>query len=89
MDSLKYTDDPNYYAVYFRKTVKQLERTLWPEAKQMYLPFLVHHDGPRKGRFKGKAKIQEQAHRIIFPSGATIEFTYADTDKSIELNFQG
>lgn len=89
MDSLKYIDDPNYYAVYFRRTTGQLERSLWPEAKEMFLPFLVYPSGPRRGKWIGKARIQEQKHRIVFPSGATIDFSYMENDKDAQLNWQG
>jgi phage terminase large subunit-like protein len=89
MDVLKYVDDPYYYAVFFRKTVKQIERTLWPEAKDMYDPFLKEQSGPRKGKFKGKAQIREKDKVIIFPSGAKVEFAYLDTDRDAKENFQG
>jgi predicted phage terminase large subunit-like protein len=85
MDALKYVDDPAFYAVFFRRTTKQLERSLWPEAKAMYMPFLID----KNGKFKGKARIQEQAYRITFPTGAILEFTYMERDKDAELNFQG
>ena len=85
MDALKYANDPDFYAVFFRKTTKQLERALWPSAKSMYMPFLVD----KNGKFRGEARIQEQDHRITFPSGARLEFTYMDKDKDAELNFQG
>ena len=89
MDCLKYIDCPYFYGVYFRKTVKQLERTLWPEAKDMFYPFLIEHTGPRKGRFKGKAQIREKDKKIIFPTGATIEFSYLDNDQDCKENWQG
>lgn len=89
MDPLKYIDDPYYYGVFFRKTVKQLERSLWPEAKDMYYPFLIETKGPRKGKFKGKAQIREKDKVIIFPSGAKLEFSYLDTDKDAKENWQG
>ena len=85
MDALKYKDDPDFYAVFFRKTTKQLDRALWPAAKSMYMPFLVD----RSGKFRRKARVQEQDHRITFPSGAILEFTYMDKVKDAELNFQG
>lgn len=89
MDSLKYIDCPHFYGVYFRKTVKQLERTLWPEAKDMYYPFLIETSGPRKGKFKGKAQIREKDKVIIFPTGAKLEFSYLDSDKDCKENWQG
>lgn len=89
MDCLKYIDCPHFYGVYFRKTVKQLERTLWPEAKDMFYDFLIEHSGPRKGKFKGKAQIREKDKKIIFPSGATIEFSYLDNDNDTKENWQG
>ena len=88
-DVLKYIDDPKYYGVFFRKTMKQLERTLWKEAKSMYSPFLYEQTGDRKGKFKGKANIKERDKVIIFPSGATVEFSYLDRDADAETNWQG
>ena len=84
-DVLKYIDDPNYYGVFFRNTMKQIERTLWPEAKDMYEPFLKD----KYGKFKGKADIKEQAKTIIFPSGAKVEFSFLDQEKEIKKNWQG
>ena len=85
MDALKYVDCPHFYAVFFRRTTQQLERALWPEAKAMYIPFITDENG----KFIGKAKIQEKSHKITFPSGAILEFTYMDLDQSAQLNFQG
>lgn len=89
MDCLKYIDCPHFYGVYFRKTVKQLERTLWPEAKDMFYPFLIEHSGPRKGKFKGKSAIREKDKVIVFPTGARIEFSYLDRDSDCKENWQG
>lgn len=82
-------DDPNFYAVYFRKTTKQLERTLWPAAKKLFYPFLIEHSGPNKGKFKGMANVQEGKHLITFPSGARAEFAYMEHDKDADFNWQG
>ncbi len=87
---LKYAlEDPNFYGVLFRRTLKQIERTLWKEAKEMYKPFLYNPDGS----LKAGARIQEQKYKITFPykgrAGAVIEFSYAENEKDIELNWQG
>ena len=87
--ALQFTDCPNFYAVFFRKTVKQLERTLWKEAKKIYGPFLRYQSGPKKGKFIGAANIKEKDKLIIFPSGAIIEFSYLDSDQTTEENWQG
>ncbi len=84
-DALKYIDDPNFYAVFFRKSVKQMRRSLWREAKKLYLPLLINEEG----KFIGKGRIQEQSMVITFPTGATIEFSYLDRDSDAEVNFQG
>ncbi|AUR92115.1 terminase-like family protein [Vibrio phage 1.170.O._10N.261.52.C3] len=84
-DALKYIDCPDFYAVFFRKTVKQLRRTLWKEAKKMYMPLLINNDG----KFIGKANIKEQDMIIRFPTGATLEFSYLDRDSDAEMNWQG
>ena len=84
-DALKYIDCPDFYAVFFRKTVKQLRRTLWKEAKKMYMPLLIN----KNGKFIGKAVIKEQDMIIRFPTGATLEFSYLDRDSTAEMNWQG
>lgn len=84
-DALKYIDCPYFYAVFFRKTIKQLKRTLWKEAKKMYMPLLID----KKGKFIGKANIKEQDMIIVFPSGALFEFSYLDRDSDCEQNWQG
>lgn len=88
MDSLKYIDCPNYNAIYFRKTTNQLETTLWPEAINMYLPFLTHQSGPLKGKWKGLSKIKQNRHTITFPSGAMTRFSYMELE-SDKLQHQG
>lgn len=89
MYSLRFIDDPNYYAVYFRKTTRQLESSLWPEAVSLFLPFITYQEGPNKGKYIGQAKIRERDHLIIFPSGARVQFSYLDTDKRAQENWQG
>lgn len=92
MDCLKYIDCPHFYAVYFRKTMKQLERTLWPEAKDLFLPFLIDPTVKNKNgsvKYIGKAQIKEQAKTIVFPSGAKVEFSYLDRDQDAQENWQG
>ncbi len=84
-DALKYIDCPDFYAVFFRKTVKQLRRTLWKEAKKMYMPLLIDSNG----KFIGKARVKEQDMIIRFPTGATFEFSYLDRDSDCEQNWQG
>lgn len=84
-DALKYIDCPDFYAVFFRKTVKQLRRTLWKEAKKMYMPLLMD----KNGKFIGKATVKEQDMIIRFPTGATLEFSYLDRDSDAEMNWQG
>ncbi|ADX89308.1 terminase large subunit [Vibrio phage JSF4] len=88
-DVLKYVDCPNYCAVFFRNTLRQVERTLWPEAKEMYDPFIRYQSGENKGKFIGKAQIKEQAKVIIFPSGAKVEFSFLDNEAEIKKNWQG
>ncbi len=84
-DALKYIDCPDFYGVFFRKTVKQLRRSLWKEAKKMYLPLIMGKDG----KFIGKATVKEQDMIIRFPTGATLEFSYLDRDADAEQNWQG
>jgi phage terminase large subunit-like protein len=66
--------------VFFRSTVTEIDKGLWPDAKRMYMPYLVDTDG----RFLGKAKINEQTKTIIFPSGARTTFGYLSTDRDAD-----
>ena len=68
--------------------MKQIERSLWPLAKELYFPFLIYHSGPKKGQFKGKGQIRERDKVIVFPTGARVEFTYLE-DISVVENWQG
>lgn len=88
MDPLKYIDCPKFKAVVVRKTMRQIDLELWPLAVDMYMPFLIYHSGPNKGKFKGKAKIGIKDHKITFPSGATVIFSYLDDSSVVEL-YQG
>ena len=85
LDVLKYVDCPDAYLVFFRNTMKQIERTLWPEAKDMYHNFLHDVDG----RILPGAAIKEQAKVIVFPSGAKVEFSFLDNEAEIKKNWQG
>ena len=90
LDALKYVDQEATFLAFFRKTVKQLDNTLWPLAKRLYRPFLVYPLGhPKAGKFIGQANIKEAAHTIIFPSGAKMLFTYLDRYVDAENNLQG
>lgn len=88
---LRFVDCPNWYAVCFRKTLKQLSRSLWKEAKALYRPLITHQTGANKGKYKGKAKIIDSQgnYKIVFPSGATVEFSYLTSEKDAVENFQG
>lgn len=52
---------------------------------------MIHHTGNSKGKFKGKAKIIDSKgnYKIVFPSGATIEFSYLTCEKDAIENWQG
>ena len=88
---LRFVDDPEWYGVCFRKTLKQLSRSLWRESKAMMRPLLIHQSGKNKGKFKGKAKIIDSQgnYKIVFPSGATVEFSYLTSEKDAVENWQG
>lgn len=51
----------------------------------MYMPLLIND----KGKFIGKANVKEQDMIIVFPTGATLEFSYLDRDSDAEMNWQG
>lgn len=72
MDALQHKDDPNYYAVFFRKNTTQLSGGLWPAAKKLY------------GMFGGVPL--EQKMTIQFPSGASIKFSYMELEKHAEAH---
>ncbi|ATN93379.1 terminase large subunit [Pseudoalteromonas phage J2-1_QLiu-2017] len=76
---LRFVDDPDFYGVCFRKSLKQLERALWKEAKKMYRPLITDSDG----KYIGKAKINDSQgnFKVTFPSGAVIEFSYLSSEK--------
>jgi phage terminase large subunit-like protein len=66
--------------VFVRTTNVEIDNGLWPEAKRMYLPYLVDS----QGRFLGKAHISEKNKTITFPSGGRTKFTYCATDKDVD-----
>lgn len=68
--------DPLYFSVFFRTTSTEIDKGLWPDAKRMYMPYLVDTNG----KFVGKAKINEQQKTITFPSGARTTFSYLERD---------
>jgi len=72
MDSLRFIEDPNYYAVYFRQNTTQLDGSLWPLAKSMYSQF--------------GATFKEKEKTATFPSGAKIKFAYMELEKHAEFH---
>ena len=78
MKPLAYMNDPNFECVFFRRTTKALDKagSLWPEGKKLYNNF--------------KPRIREQAHQVIFDSGATITMDHLEhNEKTAEANHQG
>lgn len=86
---LKFIDDPEFKGIFFRNTTKQIDRAVWPTVLKLYDPFLRYHSGENKGKLKGKARIKTKDKTIVFPSGATIEFTYIGSDAEIQENMIG
>lgn len=84
VDNLRFVEDSNYFSVFFRNTITELETNLWPEALKMYRPFLEYQSGPLKGKWIGPARIKDKDHSIIFPSGAKSKFTYMQYDKDAD-----
>lgn len=84
---LQFIDDPETYIVCFRKSLKQMQRALFREAKAMYRPLITDSNG----KYIGKAKINDSQgnYKITFPSGAMIEFSYLTCEKDAIDNFQG
>jgi hypothetical protein len=62
---------PKFHGIIFRRTFRQLEESLIPRAKEFY-----GSDGTT--RFGGRYNDQKKA--FTFPSGATIRFSYLETD---------
>lgn len=77
MKPLQYIHDPDYEAVFFRRTTKALEKagSLWPESKKLWAPF--------------KARVRERDHQHIFKSGAIITMDHLEHEKDAEGNHQG
>lgn len=84
---LRFCDDPETYIVCFRKSLKQMQRALFKEAKSLYRPLITDS----QGNYIGKAKITDSQgnYKVVFPSGATIEFSYLTCEKDAIDNFQG
>lgn len=77
VDNLQGVHDPDYFSVFFRTTTTEIDKGLWPEAKKLYDPLLKNS----KGKYVGKAHINEQTKTITFPSGARTAFSYLELDK--------
>lgn len=69
IEPLRYIDDPNYRAVFFRKTSKLITNpgALWDEATDLY------------SKFEGVPN--KSALKWTFPSGAEIYFSYMEQEK--------
>ena len=77
MKPLEYLHDPDFQAIFFRRTTKALEKpgSLWPEALKLYSPF--------------KPKVRERDHKHTFKSGASISMDHLEHEKDAEGNHQG
>lgn len=72
MRHLKYTEDPNYTGVIFRKNMTAVKSVggIWDEALKLFQ------------RVYPDLKYTLQPRRIKFPSGASIEFLHYENDKA-------
>lgn len=70
-DPLRYVDNPNFKGLIIRKTMKRL-REVMSRAKKIYLPAVPG------------TKWKEMEKMFVFPSGATIEFGYCDTEADLD-----
>ncbi len=68
---------PNYFSVFFRTTTTEISNGIWPEVLRMSEPILKDS----KGKFIGKAHINNQGKVITWPSGARTAFAYLELDK--------
>jgi hypothetical protein len=62
----RYTDNASFHGIIFRRSFRQLDESLIPRAKEKYGPL--------------GAKYNDQKKEFRFPSGATIRFSYLETD---------
>lgn len=62
----RYTDHASFHGIIFRRSFRQLDESLIPRAKEKY--------GPLGARYN------DQKKEFKFPSGATIRFSYLETD---------
>jgi hypothetical protein len=62
----RFTDHAAFHGIIFRRTFRQLDESLIPRAKEKYGPL--------------GAKYNDQKKEFRFPSGATIRFSYLETD---------
>ena len=76
MRLLRYISDPNFRAIYFRRTTTQLDGAggLWEEGKEMYLPW--------------RPKVREKDHTLKFPSGALAKYGHLEHEKN-KIDHQG
>ena len=77
MKPLPYLSDPNFNAIFFRRTTKALEKpgSLWPEALKLYSAF--------------RPKIRERDHKQTFASGANVVMDHLEHETDAERNHQG
>lgn len=74
-DPMRYFDNPNFRGLILRKTNDEL-RELIGKARQLY------------GKVFPKARWQAQQSQFVFPSGATLWFTYLERDDDLH-RYQG
>jgi hypothetical protein len=65
------TNHPKFHGIIFRRTFRQLEESLIPRAKEWY---------GWDGTTRFGAKYNDQKKSFTFPSGATIRFSYLESD---------
>jgi len=71
---LRWVEHPSFRAILFRNTFPELQRTLIEKSRKLY---------PSRG-----ATYNEARHAWTFPSGATIEFAYLESDADVH-RYQG
>lgn len=70
-DPLRYVTSGNFKGLLIRKTMKRL-REIMSRARKLYLPAVPG------------TRWKEQEKMFVFPSGATIEFGYCDTEQDLD-----